>query len=247
MKKIFILLTVALSSLGITAQENVSNENVEVNTTKPAENPYKPYSRLYAGYSPVFISEGSYHSAGTETVHGGIVGWTYGVSLTRKCPLYLEFGFAMSLNGRHRIIVERWDDDIRGKNIKAGEMGYNYTLLRLAVPFNLTYRFSLSNNFMIAPYAGFTCCFNPINDYTSFIEYTDEYKKTDDYKIISFFFPEFEEKIYFHHEIQASCQIGFNMTVARHFSIGAEYGLDLTKLGYNTKSSRAAIKLGYEW
>ena len=246
MKKIFILLTVALSSLGIAAQENVSNENVEVNTTKPTENPYKPYSRLYVGYSPVFFSESSYHSAGTETVHGGIVGWTYGVSLTRKCPLYLEFGFAMSLNGR-RNIEEFWADDIRGKNIKAGEIGSKYTLLRLAVPFNLTYRFSLSKKIMIAPYAGFTCCFNPINDYTSFIEYTDEYKKTYEYKIVSIFFPEYEEKIYFHHEIQASCQIGFNMTVARHFSIGAEYGLDLTNIAINAKSSRAAVKLGYEW
>ena len=41
------------------------------------------------------MSEGGYHKAGTETYHGGIIGWAYGLSLTRKCPLYLEFGFTL--------------------------------------------------------------------------------------------------------------------------------------------------------
>lgn len=243
MKKFLILCSLVIWNLGANAQETDAEQT---NVTNVVQNQYKPYSRLYVGYSPVFFSQNSYHSAGTETEHGGIVGWTYGISLTKKCPLYLEFGFVMSLNWE-RESDEFWFDNDKGKNVKAAEIGSKYTLLRLAIPFNLTYRFSVSNNFVIAPYVGFTCCFNPINDASLYVEYTDDYKKTDEYKIISSYYPEFEYKTYYHHEIQASCQVGFNMTIAKHFSLGAEYGLDLTNIADDTKSSRAAVKFGYEW
>lgn len=247
MKKFLILCSLVIWNLGANAQETDAEQTTVTNVV---QNKYKPYSCLYVGYSPVFFGWNSYHSAGTETEHGGIVGWTYGISLTKKCPLYLEFGFAISLNWE-RNIEEFGGEEKVGEHIykktKYGELGDKYTLLRLAIPFNLTYRFSFSNNFILAPYVGFTCCFNPINDYKSFVEYTDEYKKTDEYKTSPIFGPEYEDKVYFHHEIQASCQVGFNMTIAKHFSLGAEYGLDLTNIADDTKSSRAAVKFGYEW
>lgn len=244
MKKLVILCSLVICTLGTNAQETDAEQTTVTNVV---QNKYKPYSRLYVGYSPVFFSQNSYHSAGPETVHGGIVGWTYGISLTKKCPLYLEFGFAMSLN-LERESDEFWFDNDKGKNVKAAEKGNKYTLLRLAIPFNLTYRFSVSNNFVIAPYAGFTCCFNPINDYIDiYVEYTDEFKKSSKYASMSQILPEGEHKTYWHHEIQASCQVGFNMTIAKHFSLGAEYGFDLTNIADDKKSSRAAVKFGYEW
>ncbi len=174
MKKL-VLLSFALFSLGVSAQESSAGQTLPSKQT--AESPYKPYSQLYVGYSPIFKSEGGYHKTGTETIHGGIIGWAYGLSLTRKCPLYLEFGFTLSFNGQKESIEYKYVDE-EGVVRKAGELSSTYSLIRLGVPFNVSYRITVGNNVIIAPYAGFTWHFNPLNDITTKLEYTDDYKNT---------------------------------------------------------------------
>lgn len=243
MKKLF-LFCFALLSLGVSAQEEAKSQALP--SKQATESPYKPYSQLYVGYSPIFMSEGGYHKAGTKTYHGGIIGWAYGLSLTRKCPLYLEFGFTLSFNGKK----ESWElpyineDGVWAKKV---EFSSKYSLLRLGVPFNVSYRISVGNKVIIAPYAGFTLHFNPLNDKTSWTEYTDDYKKTPYYVYDSQILPEGKTKQYLHHEIQASCQAGFRLTISKHILFGAEYCLGITDIADDTKSTHAAVNIGYEW
>lgn len=243
MKKLF-LFCLALLSLGVNAQEEAKSQASAFKQV--AESPYKPYSQLYVGYSPIFISEGGYHKAGTETVHGGIIGWAYGLSLTRKCPLYLEFGFTLSFNAMKESIEKKYVDE-EGVVRKAGEISSKYSLLRLGVPFNVSYRIPIGNKVTIAPYAGITLHFNPLNDKTNRTEYTDDYKKTPEYAMVSQYWPEREEKQYLHHEIRASCQVGFKLTINKHILFGAEYCLGITEIGDDLKSTHAAVNVGYEW
>jgi hypothetical protein len=243
MKKL-VLLSFALFSLGVSAQESSAGQTLPSKQT--AESPYKPYSQLYVGYSPIFKSEGGYHKTGTETIHGGIIGWAYGLSLTRKCPLYLEFGFTLSFNGQKESIEYKYVDE-EGVVRKAGELSSTYSLIRLGVPFNVSYRITVGNNVIIAPYAGFTWHFNPLNDITTKLEYTDDYKKTPEFASVSQYAPEQKQKIYYHHEIQASCQVGFKLTINKHILLGAEYCLGITDIADDTKSTHAAVNVGYEW
>ena len=243
MKKL-VLLSFALLSLGVNAQEGAESQALP--SKQATESPYKPYSQLYVGYSPIFMSEGGYHKAGTKTYHGGIIGWAYGLPLTKKCPLYLEFGFTLSFNGKK----ESWEIPYINEDgvlAKAVESSSKYSLLRLGVPFNVSYRISVGNKLIIAPYAGFTCHFNPLNDITNWTEYTDDYKKTPDYAYASLIMPEGKTKQYLHHEIQASCQAGFKLTINKHVLFGAEYCLGITEIGDNLKSTHVAVNVGYEW
>jgi len=244
MKKLA-LLSFALLSLGVNAQEEAHNQALA--SKQIVESPYKSYSQLYVGYSPIFVSYDGYHKAETETYHGGIIGWAYGLSLTRKCPLYLEFGFTLSYNGKTET-SEWFYLNRRGIEEKAGETSIKYSLLRLGVPFNVSYRIHAGNKVIIAPYAGFTCHFNPLNDITIRTEYTDEYKKTPAYIYFdSKYMPEGKQKVYRHHEIQASCQAGFKLTINKHILFGAEYCLGITEIGDDLKSTHAAVNVGYEW
>ena len=244
MKKL-VLFCFALLSLGVNAQEEANSQASP--SKQVAESPYKPYSQLYVGYSPIFMSESGYHKAGTETYHGGIIGWAYGLSLTRKCPLYLEFGFTLSYNGKAKSEALSYFYDETGRESETGEIYTKYSLLRLGVPFSVSYRISVGNKLIIAPYAGFTCHFNPLNDVTTKLEYTDKFKKTSSYAMVSKYVPEWDEKQYLHHEIQASCQVGFKLTINKHILFGAEYCLGITEIGDDLKSTHAAVNVGYEW
>ena len=147
MKKL-VLLSFALLSLGVNAQEGAESQALP--SKQATESPYKPYSQLYVGYSPIFMSEGGYHKAGTKTYHGGIIGWAYGLPLTKKCPLYLEFGFTLSFNGKK----ESWEIPYINEDgvlAKAVESSSKYSLLRLGVPFNVSYRISVGNKLISFP------------------------------------------------------------------------------------------------
>lgn len=240
MKKLFFCL-LAFFSVCAYAQEDseqVTSPELVVNT-----NPYKNYSCLYAGYSPLFISYDGYHKSGTKTVHGALVGWKYGVSLTRKCPLYLEFGLSLSMNRKGDTEEFTFTND-KGMNVEAGKVGESYTLVRFSVPFNLTYRFNVGKVTM-APYAGFTMHFNTLNEENSYAYYTNEYKKRA--TELGYLPVDYDEDVYWHHGIQAACQVGFNVTILKHMHIGVEYGLSLSNINDNVKSSRAVAIFGYEW
>ena len=137
--------------------------------------------------------------------------------------------------------------DEEGVVRKKGELSSTYSLFRLGVPFNVSYRIIVGNKVIIAPYAGFTWHFNPLNDITTELEYTEKYKKTPEYASVSQYAPEYKHKLYNHHEIQASCQVGFKLTINKHILLGAEYCLGITDIADDTKSTHAAVNVGYEW
>lgn len=123
----------------------------------------KNYHRVYFGYTPAvwtggriseFGRETRYWDGGTATTHGFHFGYFYGANLTKKLPLYLEFGGGFQYNNKKDKTVD-FDDDVKYT------LRSNLDIFQMVLPVQVTYRFKIGNKgFKIAPYVGLTPKFN---------------------------------------------------------------------------------------
>ena len=79
-------------------------------------------------------------------LHGFTVGYTRGINLTHKLPLFLEVGAQMIYGG-------------------GSKDGLSVKQLRFAIPVNITYRFRINDNFKLSPYTGFALDLNAVGRY----------------------------------------------------------------------------------
>ncbi len=137
MKKYFLAIFCMFSLNSVYAQ------NVDTNSS---EN--NGYNRVNIGYNASLISCSAPSSDELipGSLHGFMVGYTRGINLTHKLPLFLEVGAQMIYGGgsKSRLSIKQ---------------------LRFAIPVNITYRFRINDNFKLSPYTGFAIDVNAVGRY----------------------------------------------------------------------------------
>lgn len=150
MKKIFAIIAATLVAFTVNAQISSSTSRI-INTTIEQEQyeiTYsKIYNRIYVGGLMSFVNGGDVEGMKKLTDSGlgkFEIGWTIGLPVSNKIPLYVEAGLNASSPGfSHEVDDDPWcTSDLK------------VDFLRCAVPVNITYRHSLGNRMFISPYAG---------------------------------------------------------------------------------------------
>ena len=125
MKKVLVLLAVLAMTLGAGAKSNILAG--------------KDYNRVEVGYAPMFMSDMFYWGNPWSTAHGIQAGYTRGIHLSKKWPMYIEVGGLVQYNHKYKSSID-----------------CSLDLLRLNIPVAFTWRFTLGSRklFTIAPYLG---------------------------------------------------------------------------------------------
>lgn len=137
MKKYFLAILCMFSLNSVFAQ-NVNTNSSENNG----------YNRVNIGYNASLISCSITRVDDyiPGALHGFTVGYTRGINLTHKLPLFLEVGAQMIYGG-------------------GSKNGLSVKQLRFAVPVNITYRFRINDDFKLSPYTGFALDVNAVERY----------------------------------------------------------------------------------
>lgn len=152
MKKLSFVLTVALMAIATTASAQFANSGKK--TTKVSTNT-ENYNRFVAAYNSFSLStEGD-----SLDLTGLSVGWTKGISIAEKMPLYVETGLHVMY-------------------AFGSEYGFDYSYLGVNVPVLLTYKITLHETMSILPYAGLNLRGNILGEES---EDGDKYDFFDDY------------------------------------------------------------------
>lgn len=104
------------------------------------------------GYNHVNFGYNGYLVDNFPDMHGFRVGYARGINLKSTLPLYIEVGGQL----------------VYGYNSYRAE---KYDYIRLAIPVNVTYRFSVGDNWKIAPYAGLALGINCLAQERERLEY----------------------------------------------------------------------------
>lgn len=124
MKKVLVLLTVVTLAVSTASANKLAGED---------------YNRVEVGYAPMFMSDMFYWGNPWSTAHGVTGGYTRGIHLSKKWPMYIEVSGMVQYNHRYKSSIDTSLD-----------------LLRLNIPVSFTWRFTLGSRklFTIAPYIG---------------------------------------------------------------------------------------------
>lgn len=124
MKKILVLLAVVTMAVSTASANKGAGED---------------YNRVEIGYAPMFMSDMFYWGHPSSTAHGVTGGYTRGIHLSKKWPMYIEVSGQLQYNHKYKSDIDA-----------------SFDLLRLNIPVSFTWRFTLGSKklFTIAPYAG---------------------------------------------------------------------------------------------
>ena len=124
MKKVLVLLAVVTLAVSTASANKLAGED---------------YNRVEVGYAPMFMSDMFYWGNPWSTAHGVTGGYTRGIHLSKKWPMYIEVSGMVQYNHRYKSSIDTSLD-----------------LLRLNIPVSFTWRFTLGSRklFTIAPYIG---------------------------------------------------------------------------------------------
>ena len=161
MKNFALALLAMAFSASIAQAQIVSSKNsrITVNKEVVAHN-YENYNRISFGLATdklkssdekVFNFKDLDFDKKSITLKGIDLNYLRGISLTQKFPLYLEVGGRLTYDtykyedsdydeGSYYTYNESWSDRLN--------------LLSLSIPVNVTYKYTFSNGFYIAPFAG---------------------------------------------------------------------------------------------
>lgn len=97
------------------------------------------YNRVEVGYAPMFMSDMFYWGSPASTAHGIQAGYTRGIHLSKKWPMYIEVSGQVQYNHKYKSNIDTSLD-----------------LLRLNIPVAFTWRFTPGSRklFTIAPFLG---------------------------------------------------------------------------------------------
>lgn len=147
MKVKHILLLCVMGFFSLTTYGQIySSSNSRITTTKEKKkrnfvNDTASYNRVYAGFMKNFLVVSWEH--GQRISNGAELGYLRGVSLTKKCPIFLDLGARISLDTEHQ---EESDPCLVSSRRRV--------LLAASVPVSLTFKRTFVNRFYLAPYLG---------------------------------------------------------------------------------------------
>ena len=236
MKKIILATLVAFMVTGVQAQI-VSSKNSRLTVEKQAK--VKPeianYNRISFGLSTMKLRDTYYDKSDREvfdfddesiTLKGIDINYLRGISLTQKFPLYLEVGGRMT-----------FDTD----NESYSDYDAHINMLSLSVPVNVTYKYTFSNGFYLAPFVGIhfrTNLFGKVK-----YEDTDGYDyEKEEYKYNIFKADDDDDDAYFDDDEDPAKRFQFGGQVGLNFgykalNIGFAYYFDTPLYKYESKTN----------
>lgn len=176
--------------------------------SKGAAGDNSDYNKVYTSFNvgsftyKESFKGGGYKGSDDESVGliGFNVGYAHGFNLKNTLPLFLELGGEFNFNSGSK------DDD-------------TYTFMNIAVPVNVVYRFGVSDNFAIAPYAGLNFKINVIG----------KVKDDDADESESYFNKDDMGDDWTANRFQLGMNVGVNFIVNNKFSFGYRFQPDFIK------------------
>lgn len=225
---------------------------------------YDDYTRVEISYSPLSIDCNLTGNEYDMDLNGFGASWIGGISVSEQYPLYIEVGVQLT----YAYKSNKYNIDSKDAGSLGIEQLYDATKIQvsdktavkntirywsIAVPISLSYNFTIPNSkFSISPFAGISIKYN--NSSKSRTEASYDITHLDTQTC--------ESKMW-EDEIDNFCkrcagkdakwrrwQIGTSIGVRagyRAVSIGFRYGIDLTTLAKDTRSSGWAVSIGYTY
>lgn len=226
MKKLTLMLTVALMAIATTASAQFANSGKSGGAVADTEN----YNRVTVAYNALNIEK--------IGLTGISAGWLKGISLMDSKPLFLEvganvmYGFGKDdFEGGYDADYDDWDDWDYGDY--EGGSKPKFTYLGVNVPVLVTYKFALSDKFTLAPYAGANLRGNIIMK-----------AKQDGYKMD--FFDKPEEGGVDAKRFCVGASFGVNVDIDK-WMVGIGYTTDFTEVAKKTNIDYFSITLGMKF
>lgn len=206
---------------------------------------YDRFGVSYNSYKYTFDKD----NADDLSLNGIGAEWIHGFGLSSTTPIYIESGlkFIYAFKSQSR------DEKDYGETF---EITTKYTMMNIAVPINLAYRFTLPGNsdVSITPFTGITLKYNiamkskdTADD--EYYEYKDmskkeieEFEKSKDY----FDKKDMEDKKNTYKRFQFGWQIGAGLSFKALY-LGLSYNIDFTEAAKKTKTSNFAATIGYNF
>lgn len=213
------------------------------------------YSRIELSYNPINVKWDDGDNDEDYGLTGISFGYIKGFSISKTLPLYVEAGLRLTyaFGTEDNIYNEKYYDEETGKKITVED---KYSAMRLSVPVNLAYRFSLpQSNVSITPFIGVVFNGNIIGKKTVKVDnLPNEIKDKEfieDYlglkEEVNFFDKDdVGNKDYQWKRFQFGWNIGANVAFNK-FSVGLSYGSDFSELCEDTKTSNWAVSVGYNF
>lgn len=209
----------------------------------------KSYSRIYFGYNPMTIS---YDVKGVEdnTLNGLTFGYTQGISLSKKLPLFLEVGARFNFGFKSETLSDEdedyystrasYDYDNDNDEEESEDEKLKTTTASIVIPINVAYKLTFAGgDVSVSPFFGITFKGNVLGKEK--YEYEGE-KETADF----FDKDDMGGKDYVWKRFQAGWQIGTNVDY-KALSVGLHYGADFNEIAKKTKTKNWGITVGYNF
>lgn len=192
-----------------------------------------PYSRLYVSYNPQTIKY-DFDNVDDLSLTGFSVGYTYGLSVSKELPLFVELGARFNYSFKNEDVGE---DDYYDE----GELKTKY--MNLAVPVNLAYKLTLPNGKVsITPFVGLTFKYNIKAE--SKYEPSDEASEwVDEVEIDYFDKDDMDGDDNTWSRFQVGWQIGAGLSYNSLY-VGLHYGADFGEVAKKTKISNWGLSVG---
>lgn len=211
-KNLFLTLAaMLLTSLFSTATAQIVGSRTTAITKEVVAPTIEKYSRFGVSY----LGVGAVSSDDSQSIFDGFsIDYISGIPLSNSLPLYLEIGANLDLGFKS-------DNDV------------NTMYLAANVPFNITYKFKISDNFAIAPYAGLGVkviglCFSSYQGETADFMSSDEMGD------------------YVWNRFHINWRVGANIEFGKVY-LGVTYGSDFTEIITSSEShlTRFSVGLGF--
>jgi len=245
--KFFVLTGALLASVSASAQFANTSNKTQSNTQASTVGAYKdvnPYDRI----SVSFLSEKISPDKGDDTsMSGASINYIHGFSVSKTLPLFIETGIDFSA-GFH---TEDMDKD--ALSFGANEGSVKTSLMSLAIPANLAYKFNVNPEFSIQPFVGLNFKFNLIGKQKTSYEFDDpddekdyeEMLEENDIKADKNMFDKKDtgDKNLTWNRFQMGWHIGAGINY-KSLWIGLSYGTDFTALCKKVNTSTFKVGVG---
>ncbi len=215
MKAKSLILALCGAFVSLTASAQFANTTGGSNSTTTSSN--EGWSKFYVNYNPASFDV---NGADFDLSTGFSAGYTKAKNLSSSLPLYWEAGL-----GLHYATGTEETGDIEDK----------ITSFSAYIPVNLIYKFTASEKFAIAPYAGLNARFNIIGK-----EEVEGYGES--YDVNLFDDDDVEDTA---NRFQLGYQIGVNAIINDKFSIGLEYQGFFTEYMKKVDVSAWSVGVGF--
>lgn len=208
------------------------------------------YNRITFSWNPTTFDY-DYKGVDNLTLNGLSLGYTAGISLSKKYPMFIEVGarvnYAFKTQDYFEDLYDKWDEET--VDAIFNKHSYTDTYVNLAVPVNFAYKIKVGKDFAITPYLGVVLKANIISLTSYDFELTDDAldagveKAEWDWDTKDYFSKKDVGKDYTWNRFQIGWNIGAGFDYKK-FYFGLSYGTDFMQIAKRTSTSNYAITLG---